>query len=166
LGIFEFEGESPLTQDSDIGMKTLNFVIIAVLSGLAIVSPSVFCSMVSAQGLQDLPNGNYVYREVKATSRLDSSRYFVFRKVGVSVIGKHFQPHTDWVYCFKGELRRSTLINVVQAEPRFGRGTSGFDFKKGKPENLNNYQSVNFRKVTALYPKTNQGLQECINLFQ
>jgi hypothetical protein len=119
-----------------------------------------------AQKIQNLPNGNHVYREVKTSSIIDSSRYFIFRKVGNFVIGKHFQAGTDWDYCFKGQLQGSSLINVVNAVPRMGQGLSGFKFEKGKSENLRNYQKLSLKKVVSAYPTINQSFRECLNLFR
>ena len=129
--------------------------------------PSNSQTQISTQGLQNLPDGNYAYREVKtSSSRLDSSRYFLFKKVGSLVSGHHFQPHTDWNYCFTGQLKNSSLTNITNAEPRFGRGLpSGFDFTKDKPQDLSNYQQVSINKVEEVYPFSLKRLQECINLF-
>lgn len=118
------------------------------------------------QSLQNLPDGNYAYKEVAtSSSRLDTSRYFLFRKAGASVTGYHFQPRTDWTYCFKGQLQGLSLVNITMAEPKFGRGLSGFDFTQAKPEDLRNYQQVNLSKVFSTYTKLNQSLQKCLNLF-
>ena len=118
------------------------------------------------QSLQNLPDGNYVYKEVAtSSSRLDTSRYFLFRKVGVSVTGYHFKPYTDWTYCFKGQLQDLSLVNITMAEPKFGRGLSGFNFTQPKPEDLRNYQQVNLSKVFSTYTKLNQSLQQCIDLL-
>ena len=126
------------------------------------------------RSLQNLSDGNYAYKEVTTSPdrRLDISRYFLFRKVGVSVTGYHFQAHTDYVYCFKGQLRGSSFINITRAEPIFGgdpklkKHASEFDFTtQPRPEDIRNYQRVNLSKVFSTYTKSNQSLQKCLNVF-
>ena len=128
--------------------------------------PSNNQTQISTQGLQNLPDGNYAYRQnINSSSGSDISRYFIFRKTGVSAVGYHFQPNTDWVYCWQGDLQGNSLVNIVNAEPRFGRGLSGYDFVNAKPENLLNYQQVDVRNLFAQRPNSKQRFQECISLF-
>jgi uncharacterized protein YecT (DUF1311 family)/pimeloyl-ACP methyl ester carboxylesterase len=128
--------------------------------------PSNNQAQVSTQGLQNLPDGDYAYRQnLNSSSRFDISRYFIFRKAGFSAVGYHFQPRTDWVYCWKGDLQGNSIVNVVNAEPRFGRGVSGYDFVNAKSENLLSYQQVDANSLFVQSSKLRQSFQECITLF-
>lgn len=126
------------------------------------------------KSLQNLPDGNYAYKEITTSPdrRLDISRHFLFRKVGASVTGYHFQPGTDWNYCFKGQLQGLSIKNITRAEPilggdpKFRKYKSEFDFtKQPRPEDLRNYKQVNLSKLFSTDTKRSISIQKCLNLF-
>ena len=137
--------------------------------GCTASSPSNNQTQISSQGLQNLSDGNYAYREVNpSSSQLDSSRYLLFKKSGNFVTGSRFSLRTDGEYCFSGQLQSSSVVNITTASPifdRYNRGETKYEFGQGKPVDLSNYQKISITKAEEVYPFSTRGLQKCINLF-